>query len=234
MPLPILYLDDLLVVIHKPPGLLVHRTPLARDRVFALQTLRDQLGRRVWPVHRLDRATSGVMVFGLNPDAARALAGQFERHEVEKTYHALARGWVEAEGVIDHPIRDDDAPQAAPQPAITRYRRLARVELPVAVDRYPSSRYSLAAVEPVTGRRQQIRRHFKHISHPIIGDTTHGNGRHNRFFRERYGIHRLMLTAQRLAFTHPDSGERLAFSALPEPEWERLFEAFGWEGTPTC
>ncbi len=116
MPLPILYLDDHLVVIHKPPGLLVHRTPLSRDRVFLLQTLRDQLGRRVWPVHRLDRATSGVMVFGLNPETARALAGQFERHEVEKIYHALARGWVEAEGVIDHPIRDDDAPQAAPQP----------------------------------------------------------------------------------------------------------------------
>lgn len=228
MKLPILHIDDQLVVIHKPPAMLVHRSALSRDRVFVLQTLRDQIGQRVWPVHRLDRATSGVMVFALDPVSARDLAAQFEHHEVEKTYRALARGWVETEGVIDHPVRDDDT-DAAPQPAITRYRRLAQVELPIAVDRYPTSRYSLVAIEPLTGRRQQIRRHFKHISHHLIGDTTHGNGRHNRFFREHYGIHRLMLTAQRLAFIHPVTGERLQFTALPEPEWQRLSEAFAWD-----
>lgn len=228
MKLCILHIDDQLVVIHKPPGLLVHRSALSRDRVFVLQTLRDQIGQRVWPVHRLDRATSGVMVFGLDPASARDLAGQFERHEVTKEYRALARGWVDPEGVIDHPVRDDDEGHA-PQPAITRYRRLAQVELPVAVDRYPTSRYSLVAVEPLTGRRHQIRRHFKHISHHLIGDTTHGNGRHNRFFRERYDIHRLMLTAQRLGFHHPATGEDLIFTALPEPEWARLREAFAWE-----
>ncbi len=228
MKLPILHIDDQLAVIHKPPGLLVHRSALSRDRVFVLQTLRDQIGQRVWPVHRLDRATSGVMVFGLDPASARDLAGQFERHEVTKEYRALARGWVESEGVIDHPVRDD-AEGGTPQAAITHYRRLAQVELPVAVDRYPTSRYSLVAVEPLTGRRQQIRRHFKHISHHLIGDTTHGNGRHNRFFRECYGIHRLMLTAQRLAFHHPTTGEAVTFTALPEPEWERLMEAFAWD-----
>lgn len=224
--LPILHQDAHLVVVHKPPGLLVHRSPLSRDRVFLLQTLRDQLGRRVWPVHRLDRATSGVMVFGLEPETARRLAAQFERHEVEKTYHALARGWVEETGLIDHPLKDESGRS---QPAFTRYRRLAKVELPMPVDRYPTARYCLAAVEPVTGRRQQIRRHFKHIAHHLIGDTTHGNGRHNRFFREHFGIHRLMLTARRLAFTHPASGQRLTFRSLPEPEWQRLCEAFGWD-----
>ncbi|BAN69874.1 pseudouridine synthase [endosymbiont of unidentified scaly snail isolate Monju] len=233
MSLPILYLDDHLVAIHKPSGLLVHRSPLSRDRVFALQQLRDQLGRRVWPVHRIDRATSGVLLFALDPATTQALAGQFERHEVEKEYRALVRGWTDKEGVIDHPVRDEEG-HGRPQPAITRYRRLHRVELPEPVDRYPTSRYSLVAVTPLTGRRHQIRRHFKHISHHLIGDTTHGNGRHNRFFRERFGIHRLMLTAQRLCLTHPVSGERLCLNALPEPEWLRLFDTFGWKQPDMC
>jgi tRNA pseudouridine65 synthase len=227
MSLPILYLDDQLVIIHKPCGLLMHRSPISRDRVFVLQTLRNQLGRRVYPIHRLDRATSGVLAFGLTPDVARAVAAQFEARTVQKRYLALARGWVDESGEIDHPVADE-AGKGIPQPALTRYRRLQRVELPYAVDRYPSSRYSLVEIEPLTGRRQQIRRHFKHISHHLIGDTTHGNGRHNRFFREHYGIHRLMLTAQRLCLDHPVSGERLCIEARPEPEWEHLYAAFGW------
>jgi len=174
-----------------------------------------------------------VLRFALDPATEQALAGQFERHEVEKEYRALVRGWTDTEGVIDHPVRDEEG-HGRPQPAITRYRRLHRVELPEPVDRYPTSRYSLVAVEPLTGRRHQIRRHFKHISHHLIGDTTHGNGRHNRFFRERFGIHRLMLTAQRLCLIHPASGERLCLHAHPEPEWQRLCEAFGWEQPDMC
>jgi len=230
MQLPILYQDERLVAIHKPSGLLVHRSPISRDRVFVLQTLRDQLGQRVYPVHRLDRATSGVLLFGLDSVSARAMAAQFESHKVSKTYRGLARGWVDKNGLIDHALQDEEGTRGL-QPAQTRYRRLQQVELPHAVDRYPSARYSLVEIEPLTGRRQQIRKHFKHISHHLIGDTTHGNGRHNRFFRDHFGIHRLMLTAQRLAFDHPVSGERLELEALPEPEWLRLFSAFGWEAS---
>ena len=228
MPLPVLYQGDLRVAVHKPAGLLVHRSPISRDRVFLLQTLRNQLGRHVYPVHRLDRATSGVLLLALDSGTAQALAAQFEQGSVDKEYRALARGWVDDEGLIDHPVADQDGNGQA-QPAQTRYRCLQRVELPCAVDRYPSARYSLVSVTPLTGRRQQIRKHFKHISHHLIGDTTHGNGRHNRFFREHYGIHRLMLSAHRLCFTHPRSGERICLQALPEAEWERLFTAFGWE-----
>lgn len=227
MQLPILHRDDHLVAIHKPSGLLVHRSPISQDRVFVLQTLRDQLGQRVYPVHRLDRATSGVLLFGLDPVSARALATQFESQKVSKTYRALARGWVDERGRIDHPLRDEEGSRGS-QSAVTRYRCLHRVELPHAVDRYPTARYSLVEIEPLTGRRQQIRKHFKHISHHLIGDTTHGNGRHNRFFRDHFGIHRLMLTAQQLIFTHPVSGEQLELRALQEPEWLRLFKAFDW------
>ena len=228
MPLPILFQDPHLVVVHKPPGLLMHRSPISQDRVFLLQTLRDQLGRRVYPIHRLDRATSGVLAFGLDSATAQAVAAQFEARTVRKDYLALARGWVDDSGLIDHPVSDEDGNHQA-QPALTRYRCLRRVELPHRVDRYPSTRYSLVEVEPLTGRRQQIRKHFKHISHHLIGDTTHGNGRHNRFFREQYGIHRLMLTARRLCFDHPVTGKRLCLEALPEREWQQLFQAFGWD-----
>ncbi|MCB1802815.1 MAG: pseudouridylate synthase, partial [Gammaproteobacteria bacterium] len=179
MPLSILYRDDHYVAVDKPPGLLVHRSPISRDRVFALQMLRDQLGRRVYPVHRLDRATSGVLLFALDAISAQHMVARFDARQVGKEYLAVARGWVDSEGFIDHPVADQDA-SATAQPAQTRYRCLARIELPYAVDRYPTSRYSLLTVTPLTGRRQQIRKHFKHISHHLVGDTTHGNGRHNR------------------------------------------------------
>ncbi len=205
----------------------MHRSPISQDQVFVLQTLRDQIGQRVYPIHRLDRATSGVLAFGLNSDIAKAVAQQFEDHQVSKEYLALARGWVDDTGQIDHPVTDEEGNNKAQQ-AITDYRCLQRIELPFQVDRYASSRYSLVSVTPQTGRRQQIRKHFKHISHHLIGDTTHGNGKHNRFFRQRYGIHRLMLTAQKLCFTHPVTQHRLCLQAILEPEWENLFQSFGW------
>jgi tRNA pseudouridine65 synthase len=226
VPLTILHHDAHLVAVHKPPGLLVHRSAISRDSVFLLQRLRDQLGARVYPVHRLDRATSGVIVFGLDPGTAAALGDAFAAGTVLKGYLAVARGWVDVQGLIDHPVRDEDGDSAA-RPARTRYRRVATLELPYAVDRYPSARYSLVAVEPLTGRRQQIRKHFKHISHHLIGDTTHGNGRHNRFFRTRLGIDRLLLQAQSLDFTHPVGGERIQIEAVPDPAWRRIEALFG-------
>lgn len=226
LPLPILYHDDHYVAVHKPSGLLVHRSPISRDEVFLLQTVRDQIGQRVYPIHRLDRATSGVIIFGLDSDSAKRLAIEFEQKRVEKHYLALARGWVADTGIIDHPVADEEGDNI-PRAAITHYRCLQRVELPVAVDRYPTSRYSLVQVMPETGRRQQIRKHFKHISHHLIGDTTHGNGKQNRFFREAYGIYRLMLMASALTFKHPYSGETLCLKADIEEEWERIRCVFG-------
>ena len=226
--LAILHQDDQIVVIHKPAAMLMHRSPISRDTVFVLQTLRDQIGRRVYPIHRLDRATSGVLAFGLNPEVAKIVTRQFEHHQVEKEYRALVRGWVDDIGQIDHPVADEDGNNKNQQ-AITNYRCLQKVELPFEVDRYPSTRYSLVSVSPQTGRRQQIRKHFKHISHHLIGDTTHGNGKHNRFFRERYNIHRLMLTSKKLCLDHPVTQQRLCFEAEAEPEWDKLFEVFDWE-----
>jgi len=232
--LPILYRDDWLVAVHKPAGLLVHRSNLDRHETrFALQILRDQIGRMVWPVHRLDKGTSGVLLFALDRDVGRALSSQFERGEVDKTYLAVVRGHPPESGEIDHPLMrmaDEHAGIAGgpAQTALTRYRRLATVELPYQVDRYPSSRYALLELKPLTGRRHQLRRHLKHLSHPIIGDATHGKGRHNRLFQELFDCRRLLLAATEMRLNHPVSGEALCLVAPLAEDFSRVLQQLGW------
>jgi tRNA pseudouridine65 synthase len=236
--LPILYRDAVVVVVDKPPGLLVHRSPIDRHETrFAVQLLRDQLGRHVYPVHRLDKGTSGALAFALDPDTARGLAEQFAGKQVRKTYIAIVRGWPPASGVIDHPldaVRDAYAPAAdsGPKPCRTRFRTLATVELPVRVDRYPTSRYALVELEPETGRRHQLRRHLAHLSHPIIGDSTYGKGRHNRLFAECYGVRRLLLACVRLEFAHPATGATVRVEAGPGPEFAALSRQLPWAEMP--
>ncbi len=233
-PLPILYRDDWLIAVHKPAGLLVHRSGLDRHETrFALQLLRDQIGRVVWPLHRLDKGTSGVLLFALEREVGRAMSGQFERGEVDKTYLAVVRGHPPEAGEIDHPLArmaDEHAgiQGGPPQPAQTRYRRLATVELPYRVDRYPSSRYALLELKPLTGRWHQLRRHLKHIAHPIIGDATHGQGRHNRLFQELFDSRRLLLAATEMRCKHPVSGEALRLTAPPAKDFQRVLEHLGW------
>jgi tRNA pseudouridine65 synthase len=232
--LPILYRDDTIVVVDKPSGLLVHRSPIDRHETrFAVQLLRDQLGRHVYAVHRLDKGTSGALAFALDKATAAALAEQFADQRVRKTYLAIVRGWPPAAGVIDHPlgaVQDAYAPLAdtAPKPCRTAFRTLATAELPVRVDRYPTSRYALVELEPETGRRHQLRRHLVHVSHPIIGDSTYGKGRHNRLFAEHFGVRRLLLACVALEFAHPLSGETVRVQAHPGPEFDALRRQLPW------
>jgi tRNA pseudouridine65 synthase len=237
--LPILYQDDALVVVNKPSGLLVHRSPIDRHETrFAVQMLRDQLGRRVHPAHRLDKGTSGALAFALDRDTAATLAAMFAGQQVRKTYLAIVRGWPAASGLIEHPleaVQDAYAPAAdtGPKPCRTEYRVLATVELPLRVDRYPTSRYALVELEPDTGRRHQLRRHLAHVSHPIIGDSTYGKGRHNRVFADLYGVRRLLLACVRLEFAHPVTGEPLLIHADPGPEFDLLRQQLNWRaGAP--
>ncbi len=233
--LPVLYQDAWLVAVHKPAGLLVHRSVLDRHETrFALQIVRDQLGQTVWPVHRLDKGTSGILVFALDKSISRAMGVLFESGEVAKTYLAVVRGYPPEAGEIDHPLApmaDEHAGLAGggpPQAALTRYRRLATIELPHRVDRYPTSRYALVELTPRTGRWHQLRRHMKHISHPIIGDATHGKGRHNRLFRDLFGSNRLLLAAVELAFVHPVTGQSLVLQASPAPDFAEVVAQLGW------
>lgn len=223
-PLPVLFRDRWLCAIDKPCGLMVHKTPRGDDSVFALQRLRDQLGQRVWPLHRLDRATSGVLLFALDAKTAAAVGGQIMARRFDKRYLAVVRGYTEPAGRIDHPLASAD--RQTEQPALTHYRRLATMQLPVPVGRYPSARYSLVEVRPETGRTHQIRRHFKHLFHPLIGDTTYGEGRHNRLFRESFGCHRLLLHAVELRLLHPWTGQALDIRAETGGSFRRVEEIF--------
>lgn len=225
MTLTVLHADEHLVAIDKPPGLLVHRTQLAaHEDEAALQLLRDQLGRTVWPVHRLDRGTSGVLLFALSASAASLLGAMFEQGRMQKRYLALVRGWPTAdEGVVDHPLaRDPELPSAGQTmlDAQTRWRVLERREWPLVTDpRFATTRVALLEAEPLQGRRHQIRRHLKHIAHPILGDATHGKGPLNRAVAAHLGQNRLWLHAQRLELVHPVSGELLRLVAPPDAHW---------------
>lgn len=231
--LPILYRDDWLVVVDKPAGLLVHRSPVdARETRFALQMLRDQLGRHVYPVHRLDKGTSGALVFALDPATARDLSEAFAGTAVGKWYLALVRGWPDERGEIDHalrPVGDDVLPATGrpPQSARTDYERLETFEIPHRVDRYPSSRYALLRLRPQTGRRHQLRRHLAHLSHPVVGDSTYGKGAHNRLFARLYGVRRLMLACVRLELPHPVTQQRLRVDAPLAEEFAAVLRALG-------
>jgi tRNA pseudouridine65 synthase len=227
-PLPVLYLDERMVVVDKPSGLLVHRSPIDRHETeFALQRVRDQLGRRVHPVHRLDKPTSGALVFALDADAARQLSHAFAHGGVRKRYLALVRGWPASEGTWDRELAavEDDVlgPQSTtPRSALTHYRRVAAYELPERVDRYATSRYALVELEPATGRRHQLRRHLAGASHPIVGDSTYGKGRHNRLYAERFGVRRLLLACTELAFEATPAGGPLTVAAPLAREFAEL------------
>ena len=224
--LTILHEDERLIAVDKPSGLLVHRTEIARDSVTCMSLLRDRLRRRVYPVHRLDRGASGVLLWALDPETARLLSGAFATREVGKSYLAVVRGYAPEIERIDYPLAENGG---EPVDAFTLVKGVARVELPIPVGRYPAARYSLVAAWPRTGRWHQIRRHLAHLRHPIVGDTVHGEGRHNRLFREHLGSGRLLLHAFRLELTHPVSGDPLSISAPPSGEFASVRARLGWE-----
>jgi len=187
-------------------------------------------------VHRLDRPTSGVLLLALDAETARRLTETFTTRSVEKRYVAVVRGHPEAAGCIDHPLTETldrfadrlVGPDKPPQPAVTDYRRLATAELPVPVGRYATARYALLELVPRTGRKHQLRRHMKHIFHPMVGDTTYGDGRHNRLFRERFGCERLLLAATSLTLPHPWTSLPMTITAPPDDSFHAVLEALGW------
>ncbi|MGI6409410.1 MAG: pseudouridine synthase [Thiopseudomonas sp.] len=233
-PLIELYRDTWLLAVHKPAGLLVHRSPVDRHATeFALQYARElNNGEHVFPCHRLDRPTSGLLLFARDPDTASKVGQAFMAGQVARTYLALVRGWPQAQGVIDHALRehavdrrlgDEEQPVRAAQ---STFRRLATVEIPVQVEGYPQSRYSLLELRPLTGRKHQLRRHMQHIAHPIIGDTSYGRTRHNRYFAGRFGFSRLMLAATELELQHPVTGEPLLLQCPPADDFMQVLSIF--------
>jgi len=272
--LTILYQDEYMVAVNKPAGLFVHRSFMDKDEIyFALQLVRDQIGQYVYPVHRLDRPTSGVLLFALTKEVATTLSEAFANKSKQvntldnvnlvssdngdlamvKTYYALVRGHVSVKvtddlspltkvntdpkrGFIDHPLKEkldklgdkNVSRDKAAQSAQSYYRVIEQASLPIKVGKFDSVRYSLVEVQPVTGRRHQIRRHLAHLRHPIIGDINYGDNKQNPFFIEHFAFKRLMLIAKSLEFNHPITNQRMKISASFDGQWHQVFTELQW------
>ena len=227
--LDVLYQDDALVAVNKPAGLAVHRSKMIGNaEVFLIDQLRDQLGGSAHLAHRLDRATSGVLLIARSREVAAALGEQFMGRHVRKHYLAVVRGWPEPEaGLIDYalPGSRESGPR---REARTHYQRLATIEVPIALGRYPQQRYALLLASPESGRFRQIRKHLAHIHHPVIGDCQHGRGDHNRLYKQHFGCHRMLLHAWQLQLAHPLDGRPLLIEAPLDRACQTLLERFGW------
>ena len=220
--LEIVYHDEFFVAINKPHGLLVHRSPIAADaEEFALQMLRDQLQKKVFPIHRLDRKTSGILLFAFSSEIAAKLQAILENPGTQKTYLAIVRGHFPDEITVDYPLTND---KGKVQEALTRFKTLKRSELEIPFGKFTTSRYSLIEAYPKTGRMHQIRKHLNHLRHPIIGDRPHGCNKQNRLFKERWNMTTMMLHAKELQMTHPITEEPLCLAANKFGEFERMIE----------
>lgn len=223
-----LFADEWLAVVDKPAGLMVHDSKLARGETdFAADRLREQFGKPIFLIHRLDRATSGCLLLAFDRETASALGKTLMSQDVDKEYLAVCRGWPEPAFTVDHPL-DGGPGKPEKKPAVTHFTRLATGELPVPSNGFETSRYALLQCRLETGRFRQIRRHLKHAFHHMIGDTSHGDGRHNLQFRMR-GVHRMLLHASTLSFTHPVSGERIAVTAPLDAEFRKACALFDWD-----
>ena len=220
----VLYQDEYCIAVNKPHGLLVHRTSLSNDKDFLLQRVRDQSGKKVYPVHRLDRPTSGVVLFAFGKNIVAEFFKIFREREAGKTYYALVRGWTDDSGVIDSPLRTAAGKE---QDALTLYKTIAKTEVDIPVGPYEKSRYSLVEIDLKTGRTHQIRRHFAHLRHPLVGDTTYGDGRHNQMFRDKFNSHRLMLAAVELKLLHPFTRKELIIKAPLESGFKTVLKKLG-------
>ncbi len=212
--LEILFEDEDLVLVNKPAGMLVHRTALVNkeESVFALQTLRDQINQHVHPVHRLDRPTSGILIFTKNPESAKVMQAKLVEGGADKSYLCLVRGYLEPHGIIERELKKDLIGEL--QPAKSEYWTLDQTEIPFSSSsRYPTSRYSLLKVFPHTGKMHQIRRHMAQVRHYIIGDTSHGDNKQNNFFRNELGLKNMLLHSWKLSFGHPISKSKIEIEA---------------------
>jgi tRNA pseudouridine65 synthase len=239
--LEIVYQDEYLVAVNKPAGLFVHRSYMDKDEIyFALQLTRDQIGQYVYPVHRLDRPTSGVLLFALSSEIARLMGQIFTDKAIQKTYYALTRGHLLGNDLIDYPLKEkldklgdkNVSRQKEPQQAQTSYESIFTASLPLSLGKFDSVRYSLIKLQPSTGRRHQIRRHLAHLRHPIIGDINYGDNKQNPFFKEYFGFKRLMLIAKKLDFVHPITNKNISIEVDFDQQWLNVFNKLSWDCVP--
>ncbi|GGI26182.1 pseudouridine synthase [Pedobacter mendelii] len=220
--LEIIYQDEHLIAINKPHDLLVHQSSIARDaKEFALQLLRDQVGKKVSPVHRLDRKTSGISLFAFDKISEISMQQQFMNAETNKKYLAILRGFTPDLMDIDYPLAKENG---TIQDAFTSFKTIQKAEINIPLGKHATSRYSLVEATPKTGRMHQLRKHFSHILHPIIGDRTHGCNKQNKFFLEHWNMTTMLLHASELSFIHPKTSEKIHLKADLHDEFKRVMD----------
>ena len=216
----ILFQDDHLIAVNKPAGLLVHRSSIAKDATeFALQKTRDFVGKEVHPIHRLDRKTSGVLLFTFDKNTLHSMQNLFNEGKVRKEYHAIVRGFTDDSGKIDYALVND---KGLTQSARTIYTTHKKWEITKSFGRYKTSRYAYVHVFPETGRMHQIRKHFAHIFQPIIGDRPHGCNKQNRFFKREFNLMEMLLQAKSYSFEHPVTSDKIIIQAPIRNEFMRI------------
>lgn len=225
--LEILYRDKYLIAINKPSGLLVHKSFYSGEAdTYAIQELRNQIGQKVFPVHRLDRKTSGVLLFTLDKDTLRTMSDQFASREVEKKYIAILRGWTKKEETIDYDLVNENEVK---QNAVTYYHRLQTSEIDLPFLKHQTSRYCLIEAIPETGRFHQLRKHFKHILHPILGCRKHGCNKQNKLWLRTFGVNKMTLHAHQLIFNHPLSKEKITVNATIDDEFKKVGDILSFD-----
>lgn len=230
MLLDILYRDEFLIAVNKPHGLLVHRSSIAADTSeFALQILRDQICQSVYPAHRLDRKTGGVLLFSLDKETDKLIQPYFAEKKIDKEYLAILRGYCPENGTIDYPLAKENG---TVQEAVTHYERLAIAEIELPQGKFQTSRYSLVRANPETGRMHQLRKHFAHIMHPIIGDRPHGCNKQNKVWKEKYNMDTMLLHASKLVFIHPHTKQEICIVAPIQSEFIRVLNLLGLNINP--
>ena len=226
----IVHQDEHCIVVNKPNNILVHHAYHSRNKSeedSLLQLLEQQLGKKLYPIHRLDRKTSGIILLATETSYVSKFQELFTHHEIQKTYYGIVRGFAPESKVIDSPVKGRDADVY--KEAETQMHTLAKIQLEIPVKPYDSSRYSLVKLLPKTGRLHQLRIHMNKISHPLLNDAKYGDKNHNLMFEEKFGWRKLFLHAASLQFQHPFTQELLSLQATFPEDWVKAFQEFSWE-----
>jgi len=230
MSLEIIFEDPYFICVNKPNNVLVHHAHHSRnvaDEDSLLQRIKDEIGLKVYPIHRLDRKTSGIIILAKEKEFVSKFQELFTHHDIQKTYFGVVRGFAPETKTIDSPVKGRDA--NVHKEALTTLKTLEKITLNIPVKPYDSSRYSLVELSPKTGRMHQLRVHTNKISHPLIGDAKYGDKNHDTMYHKNFGWSNLFLHAGKLEFTHPFTSEKLILKATFPTDWIALFEEFSWK-----
>lgn len=230
MALDLNYEDEYVIAVNKPNNVLVHHAKHSRnvsDELSLLQIIENQLNYKVYPIHRLDRKTSGIILLAKQKKFVSEFQALFTENSIQKTYYGIVRGFSPETKTIDSPVKGRDA--KIHKEALTNLKTLNNITLEIPVKPYDTSRYSLVELSPKTGRMHQLRVHMNKISHPLLGDPKYGDKNHNLMFEMQFNCSKLFLHAGKLKFQHPFSKEALNLNANFPEDWIMLFHKFSWK-----